>query len=146
MQRTDDFRHALRERGYRVTPQRELILAAVRAGSGHCTADDVYLRVAAQSPSLSRATVYRTLEFLVREHLVTCADLGEGRRVYELVSSEAHHHLVCTHCRAVQQIGHEEVAGLFAALDSKYGFTASADHMAFFGVCSRCRTADEASM
>lgn len=135
----DDFRHSLRERGYRITPQRELILAAVRAGGGHCTADEVFQRVAAQAPSLSRATVYRTLEFLVREHLVTSADLGEGRRVFESVETESHHHLVCRHCRSVQQIHHHEVAELFTSLEQKYGFIASADHLAFFGSCSRCR-------
>jgi Fur family ferric uptake transcriptional regulator len=134
----DDFRHSLRERGYRITPQRELILAAVRAGDGHCTADEVFHRVAAQAPGLSRATVYRTLEFLVREHLVTSADLGEGRRVYESVESESHHHLVCTRCRAVQQIDHDEVAVLYVTLQHKYGFRASADHLAFFGLCRHC--------
>ena len=141
MQRTEEFRRSLRTRGYRVTPQRELILAAVRAGQGHCTAEDVFARVAVLAPSMSRATVYRTLEFLVREHLVTSADLGEGRRVFELAESESHHHLVCTGCRSVQQIDHAHVAELFASLEREFGFAASADHLAFFGLCSQCRAA-----
>lgn len=145
MNRTDEVGHSLRKRGFRVTPQRELILAAMRAGDGHCTAEEVYAHVAVLAPSLSRATVYRTLEFLVREHLVTSADLGEGRRVFELVTAEVHHHLVCTRCKSVQQIGHALIAEMFATVEREHGFAISTDHLALFGLCGRCRSAESLS-
>lgn len=146
MHQSEEFRRSLRQRGYRITPQREMILAAVRAGDGHSTAEDVFVRVATLAPSMSRATVYRTLDFLEREHLITSADLGEGRRVFESAEAGSHHHLVCTRCRSVRQIEHAYVARMFAEFEREFGFVAEAAHLAFFGLCSRCRSKEKSAM
>jgi Fur family ferric uptake transcriptional regulator len=143
MHQSEEFRRSLRQRGYRITPQREMILAAVRAGDGHSTAEDVFVRVATLAPSMSRATVYRTLDFLEREHLITSADLGEGRRVFESAEAGSHHHLVCTRCRSVRQIEHAYVARMFAEFEREFGFVAEAAHLGFFGLCGQCRFTDQ---
>ena len=140
MEDSANFRKSIRQRGYRVTPQRELVLDALRASRGHCTAEEIYLRVAKRAPSLNRATVYRSLEFLNKVQLITSADLGTGSRVYELTAQEPHHHLVCTQCGAVEQVAHTRVAALFKAIERDHDFKVTTDHLALFGVCGHCRT------
>lgn len=138
----DEFRKAIRKRGYRVTPQRELILDAVRVAKGHSTAEQVYQRVVKRAPSLNRATVYRALEFLARQHMISSTDLGTGGKVYEIAAHEPHHHLVCTECGKVTQIDHNHVSTLFEQIDREHGYKITTDHLALFGLCEHCRTKD----
>lgn len=134
----DDLRKAIRQRGFRVTPQRELILAAVREGGGHVTPELVFERVTRLAPSLSRATVYRTLDFLAEQHLITCTDLGVGSKVYELVDAQPHHHLVCEACGSVQQIDHTVARHFFRQVENEFRFHVTTDHLALFGLCAHC--------
>ena len=78
-----DFPTVLRGRGFRMTPQREIILEAIGAGHGHTDFDEIFARVQARSPSMNRATVYRTLEFLHQQRLISSAEIG-GETVYEI--------------------------------------------------------------
>jgi Fur family transcriptional regulator, ferric uptake regulator len=136
----EEFRKTIRKRGYRVTPQRELILDAVRVAKGHSTAEQVYARVVKRAPSLNRATVYRTLEFLTQQHMITSTDLGTGGKVFEIAAPEPHHHLVCNVCGEVTQIGHERLSQIFMAIEREHGFKITTDHLALFGLCEHCRT------
>ena len=65
-----DFATQLHAHGYRLTPQRQLILEAVRRADDHITPEDVYQRVHRQNPAISRATIYRTLDFLCEMRLI----------------------------------------------------------------------------
>ena len=132
------IREAIRRRGFRVTPQRELILTAVREGGGHSTPEAIFERVSRQAPSLSRATVYRTLDFLAEQHLITCADLGLGSKVYEIAAEHPHHHLVCEACGEVQQIDHAVARKFFRQIEDEFRFRVTTDHLALFGLCSHC--------
>src|SRR4030065_1835695 len=85
----------LREVGYRLTPQRMMILAAIYENEGHITAEAIHERVTQQYPFVDISTVYRTLQLLKKLRLVTETDLGEGVVEYELRERGRHHHLVC---------------------------------------------------
>jgi Fur family ferric uptake transcriptional regulator len=136
-----EFQRIIRQRGYRVTPQRQLILDAVRAGKGHSTPDEVYRRVIRKAPALNRATVYRTLDFLAEQHLITCADLGTGSKVYEAVSEAQHQHLVCERCGKVEQISHRAIQRAFRQIERDQSFVVTTDHLALFGLCQECQKA-----
>jgi Fur family ferric uptake transcriptional regulator len=125
--------------GYRVTPQRLMILDAVCEGGGHTTAEAIYRRVRAKSPRINRATVYRTLDFLHEQRLVTAADLGGGRLVYEIANETPHHHLVCRCCGKVEVLSDEVLQGMFEAISQRYAFTVDEDHLVMFGVCEGCQ-------
>jgi Fur family ferric uptake transcriptional regulator len=131
----------MHERGFRVTPQRQLILDAICEGDGHTTPEEIYERVHAKSPAINRATVYRTLDFLCELRLVVAADIGGGRKVYEIAGEAPHHHLVCRRCGAVEQIGHDTVRSLFARIEREHHFVVDMDHLALFGLCHKCRRA-----
>jgi Fur family ferric uptake transcriptional regulator len=89
------------------------------------------------------STIYRTLNLLKKLRLVSETDLGEGYVRYELLERERHHHLVCRRCGESCAFEHEFLKPLQVRLLKKYGFTADLDHFAIFGLCQRCRLAEE---
>src|SRR5512143_118116 len=92
-----DYARVLHQRGFRMTPQREMILDAISQGRGHTDFDEIFARVQARSPAMNRATLYRTLEFLRQQRLIYSAEIG-GHTVYEIAQDVPHHHLVCVNC------------------------------------------------
>lgn len=130
---------SLRKSGHRVTPQRVIILEAIQAHGGHISAEEVFQQVQAEHPYLNRSTVYRTLEMLTKEGIVTVTDLGKGRVHYELHRTEPHHHLVCQKCGKVEQLDHVLLEPLQTALLRQYKFKANIEHFAIFGLCNRCQ-------
>jgi Fur family ferric uptake transcriptional regulator len=129
----------LRDQGYRLTPQRDIILTAIRDAQGHFTAEQIYQQVHAQSPVVNRATVYRTLELLSQIGIIAEIDLGGACREYELCGDEPHHHLVCQRCEMTLTIPHDLVQPLVEVLRDELGFQADLDHLSVFGLCAQCQ-------
>jgi Fur family ferric uptake transcriptional regulator len=136
------LKHAVRTNGFRLTPQRQLVLDALEECGGHCTPDQVHERVRAISPYISRATVYRTLEFLVRLGLITVAQIKDNVTVYEVRSQTPHHHLICQQCDCERIVAHEMIEPFFAQLEHSFDFDIRTDHLMLFGVCEVCRRAE----
>jgi Fur family ferric uptake transcriptional regulator len=133
-----DWRRALRERGYRLTPQRELILAAVQR-LGHATPDQVLAEVRQHSEAVNASTVYRTLEVLEELGLVRHAHLSDRAPTYHSVGGDEHFHLVCRNCRAVISVVPDVLEPLLAQLEADHGFIADVGHLTIFGRCEECR-------
>ena len=130
----------LRQGGYRVTPQRQLILDAICQLGGHVTPEAVYEQVHTITPTLNQATVYRTLHFLSNQRIITVTQLRDGRFGYELATGEPHHHLVCRECETSIEIPHTQLRQLYSQIDATYDFEIEMDHVSFFGRCSQCRS------
>jgi Fur family ferric uptake transcriptional regulator len=128
----------LREAGYRVTPQRQLILDAVCELGGHVTPEEVYEHVHESAPAVNRATVYRTLAFLSEQGFITATQRGNGRYSYEIAAAEPHHHLVCRQCGDSVQLPHSALHGLFKEIEAEHDFVIDMKHVTFFGLCARC--------
>jgi Fur family ferric uptake transcriptional regulator len=131
----------IRKRGFRVTPQRQLILDAICEGEGHTTFDEIYARVQAKAPAINRATVYRALDFFRELGLIFAAEIG-GHTGYE-IASKPHHHLVCRCCGKVEDLTDYHFHDLSAHLLEEHGFKAELDHLAIPGLCSKCLKAIE---
>ena len=129
----------LSELGYRMTPQRMMILEAVQSADGHISAEEIYSQVRAKYPHLNISTVYRTLELLKSLRLVTETDLGEGRVRYHSAEKGHHHHLVCQKCGAVFDLNESTLMPLKDALLREYNFMADLRHLAIFGQCLNCQ-------
>ncbi len=127
----------MREQGFRVTPQRLLLLDAICEGNGHTTFDEIYERVKSKAPGINQATVYRSLDFLCELRLVVSADI-EGRTVYEIAGETPHHHLVCHKCGAVQDLADFHFEELRSHLLEEHGFKTNLDHMVVNGLCAGC--------
>jgi len=133
------FLEVLREKGYRLTPQRMMVLKAIEKSDNHISAEEIHSYAHTKYPYINISTVYRTLELLKALHLVSETDLGGGRFLYHPTGKAHHHHLVCRKCGKVQDIDVSVFEHLRDELRVKYGFDAELEHMAVFGTCDRCR-------
>lgn len=135
-----DWRARLRDRGYRLTPQRELILEAVNT-LGHATPDEVLAEVRRHSAAVNSSTIYRTLEVLEELGLVRHAHLSDRAPTYHSVTGHEHFHLVCRNCRRVVSVDPSVAAPLLDRLSADFAFEADVGHLTIFGRCTTCEQA-----
>jgi Fur family ferric uptake transcriptional regulator len=129
----------LSEHGYRLTPQRMLVLAAIANSDHHISAEEIYAQVVARYPHVNISTIYRTLDLLNRLGLATETDLGGGRVRYHPVGKGHHHHLVCQECGRIIDLDESVLRPLKEALLQEYRFDADLRHLGIFGRCTECR-------
>lgn len=129
----------LRERGHRLTPQREVILSVICDCNGHVTADQILKRVRKRYPYMNKSAVYRTLDLLSHLNLINPTDFGQGRVEYEIHRHPHHHHLLCRNCHQMVEVDEGVFASLEKALRKDYGFAPDLDHFAIFGLCRNCQ-------
>ncbi|GLW65330.1 transcriptional repressor [Actinomadura rubrobrunea] len=135
----DTWQEELRAKGYRVTPQRQLVLEAVTKLE-HGTPEQICAEVQRTARGVNISTVYRTLELLEELGLVKHAHLGHGPPNYHLAAEAEHIHLVCRKCGAVNDVDPEAAAGLAARLEEQFGFETDVHHLTVYGRCSSCRS------
>lgn len=138
MKATGDIIGKLSEQGYRLTPQRMMVLSAIEDSDDHISAEEIYAQVIARYPHVNISTVYRTLELLKRLGLVTETDMGGGRVRYHPVDKGHHHHLVCQGCGEIIDLDELILSSLRSALLREYNFSADLRHLAIFGRCKKC--------
>ncbi len=128
----------LKEEGYRLTPQRIMVVEAVEASHDHTSAEEMHAKASARYPYLNISTVYRTLELLRDQGLAAETDLGGGRLLYHPVGKAHHHHLICRLCGNVRDIGTSAFREIRGKLRLDHGFHAEFEHIAIFGTCRIC--------
>ncbi len=138
MKQASDITSKLSEQGYRLTPQRMLVLSAIEKSNDHISAEEIYVHVVARYPHVNISTVYRNLELLKRLGLVTETDLGGGRVRYHPADKGHHHHLVCQECGKVTDLDESVLYPLKDVLLKQYKFNADLRHLAIFGRCEEC--------
>lgn len=129
--------HELREKGLRLTPQRELVLNAVRE-LGHATPEDVAAKIHLTHPGINLSTVYRNLETLENVGLVQHTHLGHGGATYHAAEELTHLHLVCENCGSVGDAPIDAAANFVNTLSDDYGFKTDVTHFAIYGTCADC--------
>jgi Fur family ferric uptake transcriptional regulator len=127
----------LRAKGYRLTPQRQLVLEAV-GRLGHATPDDIVGEVHRTAAAVNVSTIYRTLDLLEALGLVTHTHLGHGAPTYHAASDERHVHLVCQGCGHVTEVDPSSVHDTVARLEREQGFRVDVGHLAVAGWCREC--------
>ena len=132
-----DWRAALRARGHRLTPQRELVLDAVRE-LGHATPDQVLAHVQRTAEGVNASTVYRTLDLLEELDLVRHTHLGHGAPTYHFGGTADHFHTVCRECGAVTEVPTGAADSLAEQLRVDLAFETDMGHLTVFGRCARC--------
>ncbi|MGH1364049.1 MAG: Fur family transcriptional regulator [Calditrichia bacterium] len=136
-----DFIDTCREIGLNVTYQRILIYKSLIKTRSHPTAEEIYSDVKLEYPSISLATVYKTLETLAENKLI-----GKVTPLHDLArydgDTEPHHHLVCLECRGVSDIHDPSLNKI--PLPEQEGFTAQSYRIQFEGICQDCQNAIDA--
>ena len=141
--KSDEPVQALREQGFRLTRQRMLIVDVLRQREQHLTAEAIHEAVKLQHPKIDLATVYRTLHWLHGVGLLRRIDVGKERLEWEYATAAVHHHLICNQCGAEQEIDNHVIECLQAHVLEHYGFEADPEHVALFGRCASCRSAEQ---
>lgn len=138
MKPSEGIANKLSELGYRLTPQRIMVLSAIEDSDDHISAEEIYAQIVAKYPQVNISTVYRTLELLKRLSLVTETNLGGGRVRYHSVEKGHHHHLVCQECGAIIDLDESVLSSLKDTLRREYKFIADLRHLAILGHCANC--------
>ena len=138
-------RATLREQGYRLTPQRNLIWEVLRGAGRHVTAEEVAAEVQRTLPDVNVSTVYRTLELLVSLDLVVETRLEGAASYYEVSPEPTHHHFVCTRCGMVGHFGDELLAPVHEELTRRHDFAVGQIQVTALGLCRNCRSSEDAA-
>jgi Fe2+ or Zn2+ uptake regulation protein len=124
----------LRDSGLKITPQRAAIVRELAGDPSHPTAQEIFDRLRGSVPSMSFATVYNTLDALVRSGLCGALSLAPGATRFD-ANMHAHHHAVCDQCGMVRDVPREGPADLAARVP---GFSVRAVERIYRGLCSEC--------
>jgi Fur family ferric uptake transcriptional regulator len=137
------FRRYLRDQGLPVTQQRESIAEVVFASPEHLSVEEIERRLREQGERIGKATIYRTLEMLVRSGLVEEYDFGEGFKRYKHLfgQTQVREHLICTECGKVSEIQGEELTRLQDRIAREHGFLPARHRLEMYGICAECQAA-----
>ena len=113
----------LKSEGLRYTDQRQAIWDEIRNSNEHRDAEDIYLKLKEGNVKVSRATVYRTIDVLVKNRLVRKMDVGEGRSLYEPRLDDEHHdHMICLDTGDIIEFYNKELEDLQDTIAKKHGY------------------------
>ncbi|HEX6133396.1 MAG TPA: Fur family transcriptional regulator [Longimicrobiales bacterium] len=135
------FRRYLREQGLPVTQQREAIAEVVFASSAHLSVEELEQKLRERGEKIGKATIYRTLEMLVKSGLVEEHDFGEGFKRYEHLFGQkpVREHLICTECGKVAEIHSSELVRVQEEAARRQGFQAARYRLQIYGLCAECQ-------
>ena len=127
-----------KEIGLKLTPQRLSILAFLEDNKSHPTAEDIYRHIAKKFPTMSLATVYKTLETLKTRGRIKEITIDAEKRHFD-PETDRHHHAICTGCKKIVDIFMD--FDLSAADMNLCGFEITGSHVEFYGLCPDCKKA-----
>jgi len=135
----------LRPAGSKRSTKREHILGAFLQQEGHLSADDLVGLVHRQHPGIGRATVYRTLQWMVDAGIARKVDFGEGRSRFEPTYRHPRHfHLICSSCHRSSEFLSSDVESLIEEIAAARNFAAAQTVVQIVGTCEECRTGESA--
>ncbi|MDY0019418.1 MAG: Fur family transcriptional regulator [Anaerolineae bacterium] len=138
MQATDRLIQQFHEKGLKVTPQRRVIFELLAEDKSHPTAEEIYRRVTAVMPEVSRTTVYNTLRELTEiGQLNEVEEISESGTRYDTNTSD-HHHLFCVNCHALIDIS-RDFEGLQLPEEEMAGYRILKSQVTFYGYCPKCQ-------
>lgn len=131
------FINYLRKEGYKVTPQRLEIFKIVKSSKKHLTAEDIYQEIKRKNPTISPATVYKTLELLEKIGEVQPICQMNGKTVYDS-NTDPHVNLICINCNKIEDIKSDEIEKIIKEIEKKTRSEIVAHSINFYTKCSEC--------
>jgi Fur family peroxide stress response transcriptional regulator len=136
--RFDELITLLRERNFRLTPQRVELVRLIAASEEHPSAAQLYAKIKTRFPTMSHATVYKTLALLKEMNQVLEIDL-RGDSHYDGNRPNPHSHLICMKCNKIVDGDLEFDLTSIKKLEKTSGFQIVRPQIAFYGLCPDCR-------
>lgn len=129
-------------RGLRATPERYAVLDAVLETQGHFDAENLYYRLIAGGMKISKATVYNSLELLLRAGLISKYRFAEKTSRYEkALGRPQHHHLICLQCGDILEFVSDKLERIQEEVCADREFVSQSSSLQIFGTCSKCKKA-----
>lgn len=114
---------ALKKEGLRFTEQRKSIWDEITSSDDHREAEDIFLSLRKKNINVSRATVYRTIDVLVKNNLVRKLDIGDAPSKYEnKIDSHHHDHMICLETGDIIEFYNEKLENLQDEIAKKHGY------------------------
>lgn len=139
----ETLKEKLKDKGYKLTPQRKAILDVVMANQGkHLSTEEIYDIVRKDCPDIGLATVYRTLLLLSDLDVLSKMNIDDGCVRYELNIHEEdhqHHHLICSNCGAILEVVDDLLEDLETRIEAEFDFLIKDHKLKFYGICSKCK-------
>ncbi len=132
------FRELCRENGIAVTHQRQVLYETMQAMHGHPSPEEVYARVKKKVPAISLATVYKNIHLFVESGVFREVSLHHGSVRVEM-NREPHHHMVCSKCKKITDIGEKELGLQPQRKRLPGGFLVERYAVDVIGVCAKCQ-------
>ena len=141
------FRRWLRDHNLPVTQQRESVAAALFFSQGHLSVGDLERMLTDEGEQVGKATIYRTLELLLKAGLLQEHDFGEGFHRYEPLVAQGHHeHLICSGCGRVVEFSSERLERMNQLIAEEHGFRHHHHRLEIHGLCRECQGRDAATL
>jgi Fur family ferric uptake transcriptional regulator len=138
------FQDFLAGQGLKLTAERAALLREIFSAHYHFEADELLFKMKEKRVKISRATIYRTLELLVKSGMVRRVHLGEDHYHYEFVRGNSHHdHLICTTCGSVIEFNDPILEKRQLEICQRKKFTATFHNLQILGLCDSCRRKGE---
>jgi len=139
MSSSDTLKKVLKKEGLRYTHQRQAVWDELSASDEHRDAEEIYLALYNSELNVSRATVYRTIDVLVKNNLVRKLELGDGRARYEHKMDIAHHdHLICVQCGKIEEFMDNMIENRQEMIVQKFGYKLIRHIHQLFVICDEC--------
>ncbi|HBN45955.1 MAG TPA: Fur family transcriptional regulator [Candidatus Marinimicrobia bacterium] len=130
----------LHHEGLRFTTQREAVWREIISSDDHRDADEIYMAIRKKGVSVSRATVYRTIDVLVKNNMVRKLDVGTGPSKFEHKIDTYHHdHIICIQCGRIEEFMVDQIEDLQDKVTQEYGFKLVRHIHQLFGLCKNCQ-------
>ena len=140
MTKLDPIYKALAEKGLKKTHQRDIVFKVFfSTPHKHYKIEELLEKSRAEDPTISYATVYRTLMMLVDAGFAFQRHFGKGQSLFEQVSKHHHDHLICTSCGAIEEFENRTIEKLQESVAKKYSFRLTSHKMELYGLCVRCQ-------
>ncbi|MBI5376732.1 MAG: transcriptional repressor [Candidatus Schekmanbacteria bacterium] len=135
------FKDFLKIRKLKYTRERETIIKAIFSTHDHFDAEDLEWRLRKNKQKISKATIYRTLDILIKSKLITEHEIGTDRRIFEHIHGHRHHdHLVCLSCGIFIEFDDERIEKMQDEVCKKLHFYPDRHSLKIFGLCRKCKT------
>lgn len=120
--------------------ERQTICENIFLSDSHFSADELFVEMKHKKLSISRATVYRTLELMEKCHLVSKIQLENGQHLYEKTTSEHHHdHLICQDCGKIIEFSSTEIESIQKDICKNHNFEMRSHILRICGLCENCQ-------
>lgn len=129
----------LREKGFKVTPQRLAIYDVLYNTTQHPNAEMIFNQLQPDYPTMSLATVYKTIEILKELGIVQVLNVGEDSFRYD-ANTQKHSHVCCMHCKRVDDIFEVDSSRFIQEVAGKVSYRLTGQQFYFYGICEECQS------